>query len=153
MRYCMRTIVKKEHIVSLYLVWAIFLLWWFNALTFAVTVPSCLVLPLNLTILPFSFWGWRGGVSTRPWHSTSYSCSNICNFSYGCGCRYSGASPFVSLLYRILQQQLQQQHRKKGSRAGWIVNLATLYPFVATCQLAVMDFSHLFRNQQYRSSP
>jgi hypothetical protein len=48
---------KKELIVSLYLVWAIFLLRWFNVLTFAVMVPSCLVLPLNLRIFPFSFWG------------------------------------------------------------------------------------------------
>lgn len=36
---------KKEHIVSLYLVWAIFCCDGSYVLTFAVMVPSCLVLP------------------------------------------------------------------------------------------------------------
>ena len=126
---------KKENIVSLYLVWAIFLLWWFVVLTFAVMFPSCLVLPLNLRIFPFSFWGWMGGVSTRPWHSTSYSVSTICNFSCGCGFIYSCASPFVSLLYRISQQQLQHQRRKKCSRAGRIMNLANSYLVSLFCNM------------------
>lgn len=30
------------------------------------------------------------------------------------------------------------------------MNLATWYPFFATCQFAVMDFSNLFRNKQWK---
>jgi len=48
---------KKELIVNLYLVWAIFLLRWFDVLTFAVMVPSCLVLPLNLRLFSFLLLG------------------------------------------------------------------------------------------------